>query len=215
MNLLTEFYRVQVLNWPQSGRYILAQFDSQSIIVYQAYRPGIGHFAARHGYFGGEFSLNRMSWIKTNFLWMMYRSGWGIKENQEVTLAIRLKRPFFERMLALAVPSTYVEALYPDAACWPEAVQASEVRLQWDPDHDPTGTRQERRAIQLGIRGAVLQEYARDAILEIEDISGFVEKQRALAIPPFAGLNLPRETVYRPSQPEVALRLGLVTEEDV
>lgn len=28
-----------------------------SIVVYQAYRPAIGHFAAEHGYFGGEFKL--------------------------------------------------------------------------------------------------------------------------------------------------------------
>jgi len=25
-----------------------------------------------------------MTWIKTNFLWMMYRSGWACKKNQEV-----------------------------------------------------------------------------------------------------------------------------------
>jgi hypothetical protein len=38
------------------------------VVVYQAYRPEIGHFAAQHGYFGGSFSLDRMSWIKPNFL---------------------------------------------------------------------------------------------------------------------------------------------------
>ena len=42
-----------------------------------------------HGYFGGDhFSLNRMSWVKPNFLWMMYRSGWGQKEGQVVVLAV-------------------------------------------------------------------------------------------------------------------------------
>ncbi|WP_287277994.1 MULTISPECIES: DUF4291 family protein [unclassified Okeania] len=25
-----------------------------------------------------------MSWIKTNFLWMMYRSAWGSKTGQEI-----------------------------------------------------------------------------------------------------------------------------------
>ncbi|HBY80241.1 MAG TPA: DUF4291 domain-containing protein, partial [Cyanobacteria bacterium UBA11148] len=72
----------------------------------------IGHFAAQHGYFGGEFSLKRMSWIKTNFLWMMYRSGWGTKADQEVVLAIWLKRSAFEEILAAAVPSSYVPELY-------------------------------------------------------------------------------------------------------
>ena len=33
--------------------HILAQFDATSIVVYQAYRPAIGHYAAEHGHFGG------------------------------------------------------------------------------------------------------------------------------------------------------------------
>jgi hypothetical protein len=31
-------------------------------------------------------------------------------------------------------------------------VARSEVRLQWNPDHDPTGNKLERRALQLGLR---------------------------------------------------------------
>ena len=47
----------------------------------------VGKIPVKNGYFGGAFSLDRMSWIKPNFLWMMFRSGWGTKEGQEVTLA--------------------------------------------------------------------------------------------------------------------------------
>src|SRR5262249_46585767 len=136
MKLKIESYLEQRQSCPAEGRHILAQYDADSVVVYQAYRPAIGHFAARHGYFGGEFSYGRMSWCKPNFLWMMYRSGWGTKEGQEVTLAIRLKRTFFDSLLAQAVPSTYDTDLYPDRATWQEAVSASCVRLQWDPDHD-------------------------------------------------------------------------------
>jgi Domain of unknown function (DUF4291) len=92
MQLRIEPYLKQQENWPPSGKVILAQYDADSIVVYQAYRPSIGHFAAENGYFGGDFKLSRMTWIKPNFLWMMYRSGWGSKEGQEVTLAIRLQR---------------------------------------------------------------------------------------------------------------------------
>ncbi len=88
VRLQTEAYRSQLEHWPKTGRHILAQFDEETIVVYQAYRPAIGHFAAHHQYFGGEFSYGRMSWIKPNFLWMMYRSGWGTKPEQEVTLAV-------------------------------------------------------------------------------------------------------------------------------
>lgn len=107
MPLITLPYTTQATTWPQQGRHILAQFDAETVVVYQAYRPEIGHFAARHGYFGGAFSLSRMSWIKPNFLWMMYRSGWGIKPDQEVTLAIRLQRVAFDALLAQAVPSSF------------------------------------------------------------------------------------------------------------
>ena len=61
MNLVTEPYLTQVARWPDSSRHILARFDDDSVIGYQAYRPAIGHFAAQHGYFGGQFSLSRMS----------------------------------------------------------------------------------------------------------------------------------------------------------
>ncbi len=79
MHLPTELYTEQTVRWPSEGRHILAHYDDRSIIVYQAYRPSIGRFAIEHGYFGGDFSFARMSWIKPNFLWMMYRSGWGTR----------------------------------------------------------------------------------------------------------------------------------------
>ena len=71
--LLTEPYLEQASTWPGPGRHILAQFDDDTIIVYQAYYLSISRFAADHGDFGGGFSLSHMSWIKPNFLWMMYR----------------------------------------------------------------------------------------------------------------------------------------------
>src|SRR3954463_2177368 len=102
MNVLSEPYLTQNDRWTRSGRHILAQFDAESVIVYQAYRPDIGHFTAQNGYFGGGFSLNRMSWIKPNFLWMMYRLGWGTKQGQELTLAVRLRRDAFDEILRVA-----------------------------------------------------------------------------------------------------------------
>src|SRR6201991_2272739 len=105
MKLITEPYLQQSARWPTRGQHILAQFDETSIVVYQAYNPSIGLFAAANKYFGGEFKLSRMGWRRTNFLWMMYRSGWGTKEGQEVTLAITIWRDSFDSILARAVPS--------------------------------------------------------------------------------------------------------------
>jgi hypothetical protein len=209
MPLNTEPYITQNTRWPRSGRHILAQFDAESVVVYQAYNPSIGQFAARNGFFGGDFKPGRMSWIKPNFLWMMYRSGWGTKENQEVTLAVRLRRNAFDEILRLAVHSTFVPEVYGSQEEWKRAVAGSEVRLQRDPDHGPSGNPVERRAIQLGMRGEVLARYAREWLLGIEDISEFVREQRANASLPYERLVAPREEVYPVIDPEVAAKLGL------
>src|SRR5436853_5675051 len=137
MMLVTEPYAAQVARWPRAGRHILAQFTDDAVVVYQVYRPAIGHFAARHKFFGGAFSLNRMSWIKPNFLWMMDRSGWGTKEGQEVTLAVRLRRAGFDNILRQAVHSSYVPEIHASPENWKARLAESPVRLQWDPDHDP------------------------------------------------------------------------------
>ncbi|WP_406698980.1 DUF4291 domain-containing protein [Singulisphaera sp. Ch08] len=212
MNLLTEPYLAQKDRWPRIGRHILAQFDDESVVVYQAYSQAIGHFAARHGYFGGGFSTSRMTWIKPNFLWMMYRSGWGTKENQEVTLAVRLKRDAFDEIHRLAVHSSFDSDSYGSQVGWKQAVADSDVRLQWDPDHGPSGSPVERRAIQLGLRGKVLAKYAKEWLLDIQDISGFVGEQRANAAIPYDRLVTPREAVYLVGDPVVAARLGVSRE---
>lgn len=40
-----------------------------------------------------------MSWIKPNFLWMIFRSGWATKENQERVLAMFLRREAFDILM--------------------------------------------------------------------------------------------------------------------
>jgi hypothetical protein len=190
-------FQAQAARWPASGRHVLAQFDDDSVVVYQAYRPSIGRFAAEHGYFGGGFSLDRMSWIKPNFLWMMYRCGWATKEGQEVVLAVWLARDAFDQILALAVPSTYWDHRYADRAAWRADVARSDVRLQWDPDHDPHGTPVTRRAVQLGLRGGVLARYAKEWIRRIEDITDLVREQHArLTRDGITALATPVEHVY-------------------
>ena len=195
--LVTERHTAQRERWPAAGRVILAQYDADSVVVYQAYRPAIGRFAAQRGFFGGEFSYNRMSWVKPNFLWMMYRSGWGTKEGQEVTLAVRIRRAAFDALLGAAVASSFDPAIHSSEPEWRRKVAESDVRLQWDPDHDPAGRPLERRAVQLGLRGAMLAKYGRDWIVDIEDISDFVAGQRAVLAQSGAdALITPREDVY-------------------
>ncbi len=208
MNLRTEKYLEQCDRWPKSGRHILAQYDDESVVVYQAYRPAIGSFAAANGYFGGEFSLSRMSWIKPNFLWMMYRSGWATKPGQEVVLAVRLKRTAFDEILAHAAHSSFVSDIYGSRDDWKDWVKKSDVRLQWDPDHAPSGAKEERRAFQLGLRGNVLRRYAGEWIVHIQDVSEFVTEQRG-NVQKTEELATPAEDVYPIADPMTRDRLGV------
>ena len=210
MDLLLERYLEQSARWPKTGRFILAQFDNKSIVVYQAYRPAIGRFAAENGCFGGQFSYGRMSWIKPNFLWMMYRCGWATKEGQDVVLAVRMLREGFDQILAEAVHSTFVPEVYQDQASWRKAVDGSDVRLQWDPDHDPHGQKLERRAIQLGLRGPILAKYGREWIVSIEDISEFVRQQHlSVRQRRLEDLMIPKEEAYTVPDQAVRDRLGV------
>lgn len=138
-----------------------------------------------------------MSWIKPNFLWMMFRSGWAIKENQERVLAVSLRREAFDSLLSDAVPSVYDPALYAAEAKWKQALASSDVRLQWDPDHDPGGGKVTRRAVQLGLRGDALARYAREWIVGIEDATDFVREQRPHALSgDWSRLRTPLEREY-------------------
>ena len=197
-NYLDQFQR-----WPSSGRHILAQFDADSIIVYQAYRPAIADFAVSNQRFGSEFSFRRMSWIKPNFLWMMYRSGWAAKEGQERILAIRVKRSFFDELLSTVVPSSFTDR-FSSREAWQAAVAGSDVRLQWDPDHDPTGAPVQRRAVQLGLRGQALRRFATCELVSIEDLTEFVVAQRLHASGDLSSLVTPAEQVYLPVDRAVA-----------
>ncbi|XP_052072735.1 uncharacterized protein LOC127710813 [Mytilus californianus] len=167
-------YILQKESWPREGKHILAQYDDRSVIVYQAFKPAIAKYAVQNQQFGGpDFSYERMSWVKTNFLWMMYRCGWASKNNQQRVLAVRISRHGFEKILANAFTVKFQRE---------ENVQTDEisVRLQWDPDHSPTYDKLARKAIQLGLKGEILKTYGTEWIQSITDITDFVKSQKKI-----------------------------------
>ena len=161
----------------EHNRQINAIYNQQTIRVYQAYCQRIAQEAVRLQHFGEQFSRTRMTWIKPSFLWMMYRSGWAEKKDQECILAIDLRREVFESLLRQAVLTS------PDASgiCgedWRRALDASPVRVQWDPDRKPDGDPIGRAAIQMGVRGSALEEML-GGIACITDITAQVRKWNA------------------------------------
>lgn len=85
---------------------IRAVYDDGTIRVYQAYSDGIADAALASGTFvSPPFKMDRMTWIKPSFLWMMYRCGWGYKDDgQRRILAIDISREGFEWALKHSCP---------------------------------------------------------------------------------------------------------------
>lgn len=195
---------------PKEGRHILGSLSNDTIVVYQAYRQSIADYAVKHQRFGGEFSYNRMSWIKPNFLWMMYRSGWAVKEGQENILAITISTDHFDEILNKAVVSSFSKEFYNTEEAWKNDLALNDVRLQWDPDHDPRGNKLERRAIQLGLKEETLEKYGKEFVLKIENITPFVREQHEhVKNGRIDMLQVPYESIYIPKSKDLASKIGL------
>jgi hypothetical protein len=206
-----EKYIEQVNRLPKQGKQIIGQINGESIIVYQAFNPNIANYAIKNQKFGGEhYSFTRMSWIKPGFLWMMYRAGWASKDHQQRILAITLPIEHFKTILSNATISSYTNEIYDTHEEWKNELEKTEVRLQWDPDHNPFGMKQERKAIQLGMKGMILKRFCNEWITEIKDITEFVkgeyEKVKANEID---NLNIPYEEILNIEELHIKKRLNL------
>lgn len=176
---------------------IRALYTEDTIRVYQAYNKVIANEAVKKGTFGSSFKLDRMTWIKPSFLWMMYRCGWGTKENQECVLAIDIKREAFEFIVQNAVISTYNNDMDMNYTEWKEQIKKSDIRCQWDPERDLFGNPLPYRSIQLGLRGKAVQKYVDEWIVNITDITDYVKELNEQRIRGMdIGSLLPKERSY-------------------
>ena len=150
---------------------IRANYDEQTIIVYQAYSKEIALPAVINQRFVPPFKMERMTWIKPSFLWMMYRAGWATKEGQERILAVRIKRKGLEWALANSCLSHFDGSLFVSHDHWKTKLQNSPVRLQWDPEKDIHLQNLNYRSIQIGLTGIAVQYYVNDWIVSIDDIT--------------------------------------------
>jgi len=153
-------------------RQIRAVYDDHTITVYQAFNEGIAKSAIRYQTFvSPPFKMDRMTWIKPSFLWMMYRSGWATKPNQEHILAIKISREGFEWALQNACLSHFDPDVHESEEAWKEQLQNSPVRIQWDPERDIHMNKLDYRAIQMGLSGVAVNKYAKEWIREIKDVT--------------------------------------------
>lgn len=181
-------------------REIRADFDGDSIVIYQAYPDAIADAALKAGRFVPPFSTGRMTWIKPSFLWLMHRSRWGLKGGQGRILAVRIGRAGWERALSLAVPTAFEPSAFRSPGEWEEQFRRAVVHLQWDTERSIRGAALPRFSIQVGLSRHVIREYVEEWVQGIEDLTPRVRKIHDLirsGRADQAGRLLPPERVYR------------------
>lgn len=193
-------------------REIRADFDRNSVVVYQAYAPGIADRAVEAQTFVAPFSFTRMTWIKPSFLWLMHRSNWGRKKNQEKTLAIRITKDGWTKALRHGVLTHYEPTTHQSPEDWQSKFNSALVHIQWDTERSLRGAGLNHQSIQVGISRHLIREFVHEWILAIEDVSSrvrriheFTKTGRAEE----ARKHLPPERIY-PTDPSHRMRLNMV-----
>ncbi|KAF5241235.1 hypothetical protein FAUST_3917 [Fusarium austroamericanum] len=181
-------------------RQIRAHFNDTTITVYQAYKESIAKAAVETQKLNAspDFKPGRMTWIKPSWAWMMYRSGYSFKDpGQSRILALRMKHQHFIDLLERGVLSSHVQKPEPGE----KREKSSDVRVQWDPERTSKLEVLPYRSIQIGIPGALSEQWANEWVAEIEDVT---DKARELK----------RVIDERPDvTDEELLALGLIFEE--
>lgn len=152
-------------------REIRAKYDDDTITIYQAYSSPIAKAAVKEQKLSAspDFSLQRMTWIKPSWSWMMYRSGYATKdERQSHILALKMTHKNFQDLLSLAVVC--------GGGALSDEDRARAVRVQWDPERDPALRQLPYRSIQIGISRDISKKWSEEWIESIEDVTEMATK---------------------------------------
>lgn len=147
------------------------EHDNDGVYVYQAYNDTLADYALAHQHFGGKlYNPTRMTWIKPSFAWVLYRSGYGKKHNQN-------------RVLKIKISHTTLASILRQCKC-KEGGSGSVGRVQWDPARDILSAEDKtdeprkmlrERAIQIGV-SKKLSEFYNANIISIEDVTELAHK---------------------------------------
>lgn len=189
---------------------IRAHYNNDTITVYQAYNQQIALNAIANNRFEKPFSFHRMTWVKPSYLWLMARSNWGTKSNQEYILGIEIKRSAWEQALSKGILTHPDKNVYASGQAWDQAFQQAPIHLQWDPERTLRNAKLPIRSIQVGIGRTLIEEYNTEWITKIVDYTPLTRKINALRKKgkyKEAKRHLPVEKVY-PLSPELQKIIG-------
>lgn len=156
------------------------EWDTEGVYLYQAFNDDIADWALLHQQLGGpHFNTRRTTWIKPSFGWVLYRSGYGCKPNQNRVLKIKVSHAALGNILSQC---KYQETNKTAKSEHSSAQDGSNGRVQWDPERDMMSAdgREPRallrqRAIQIGVAGKLSELYVQSA-LWIQDVTALAHK---------------------------------------
>ncbi|MGB0521777.1 MAG: DUF4291 family protein [Flammeovirgaceae bacterium] len=187
---------------------VMAAFDEEGVYVYQAFKPKVVAIAVEKGTFGKGFGLDRITWIKPSFAWMLQRSKYATKHRMEAIAKIKLSHEAWLEILTQSVETQYTGKYWETEDEWQRQLNKSDVIHQWDPERDLVGRKLDQAAIQIGIRGEVIRKYVSEYIIGVEDVTDLAKtigksvKLRRNQFP-----QVPLEKTY-PISDALALKLG-------
>ena len=191
-------------------REIRADYNANSIVIYQAFSSAIAAPALVAQKFAPPFSFGRMTWIKPSFLWLMERSHWAQKAGQERILAVRMTRAGWEEALAPGVLTEAAPRIYQTYTLWQQQFSQAQAHIQWDPERSLRGSSLAYGSIQVGLSRHIIRRYAEEWIISIEDYTPRAKKIAAMlrtGKEAQARSFLPLERVY-PLSAELKQRIG-------
>ncbi|KAF9568366.1 hypothetical protein EC968_002934 [Mortierella alpina] len=184
-------------------RQVRAEFDDETITVYQAYNSAIADAAVAEQKLNAspKFLTTRMTWIKPSWAWMLYRAGYSYKDpGQERILALKMTHENFISLLDRAVLTTHDKeesATKGASSSGPPdgtssntrkrvhytaagAEKSADVKVQWDPERTVRLGKLDYRSIQIGIPRALSSEWVERMIVKIEDVTDRARKLKQL-----------------------------------
>jgi hypothetical protein len=155
-------------------RQIRANYDTETITVYQAYNMEIAYAAVMCQKLNASPAYrSRMTWIKPSWAWMMYRAGYSHKDKgQARILAIKMPHKGFLELLRRA------ELSHGPVTKTNEEGQAT-VRVQWDPERTMKLEKLPYRSIQIGVPAALIDKWIDEWIIAIEDVTKMAQDLKA------------------------------------
>ncbi len=203
-----ELYQMKEVNFRQ----IRAVYNEKTIRIYQAYSHPIAEAALKAGIFvTPPFKMDRMTWIKPSFLWMMYRAGWAEKIGQERILAIDITRDGFEWALDHSCLSHFESGIYNSHEEWLGVKKNAPVRIQWDPERDISLNKLGYRSIQIGLSREASKQYVNEWIMGLKEITPLCIKIRKTLKDKDitkAMKMLPKEEIY-PLPDSISIKIGI------